>query len=63
MGEAFFNLNSEDENSATCDHVEEEDHGFILMGRISIKHSFGHDMTLKEEDTTTFNDGLDIIKR
>lgn len=39
-------LYSEDKDSTPSHHVEEEDHGFILMGRVSVKYPFSHHMTL-----------------
>ena len=54
------NLNSEDQHPATRHHVEEEDHGFILVGRVRVKHPLGHDMTLWG-DTTTVWKQLDLF--
>lgn len=44
---AVTDLYGEDEDSTPGHHVEEEDHGFILMGRVGVKYSLGHHMTLR----------------
>ena len=39
-------LDGEDEDAASCHHVEEEDHGLVLMGGVGVKYPLGHHMSL-----------------
>lgn len=44
--EEVADLYGENEDSPPSHHVEEQDHGFVLMGGVGVKYSLGHDMTL-----------------
>lgn len=44
-------LYGKDEDSTTSHHIEEQDHGFILMGRVGVKYPLGHHMTLWDTHT------------
>lgn len=44
-------LYGEDEDSAPGHHVEEEDHGIVLVGRIGVEYPLGHHMTLRQTNT------------
>lgn len=44
-------LYGKDEDSTTSHHIEEQDHGFILMGRVGVKYPLGHHMTLWDTNT------------
>lgn len=46
-------LYGKDEDSTTSHHIEEQDHGFILMGRVGVKYPLGHHMTLWDTHTHT----------
>lgn len=47
-------LDGEDEDPATRHHVEEEDHGLVLMGRVGVKYPLGHHMALHTHNKVTF---------
>lgn len=46
------NLDGEDEHPATRHHVEEEDHGFVLVRRVGVECPLGHHVTLTDDRRT-----------
>lgn len=54
-------LDGEDQDSATSDHVEKEDHSFILMGRVGVKHSLSHHMALGREGKALQDDFMQSV--
>lgn len=52
--ETVTDLYGEDEDSATGHHVEEEDHGIILVGGVGVEYPLGHHMALRQKHS----DGL-----
>ena len=57
---AATDLYSEDENSASGHHVEEEDHGFILVRRVGVKYPLGHDVTLRHTRQQTVTESSQL---
>lgn len=53
MSSSVTDLNGKDENSSPGHHVEEEDHGFIFMRRVSVKYPLCHHMTLRNTEHLT----------
>lgn len=47
-----WDLYGEDEHSTPGHHVEEEDHGFILVGGVGVKYPLGHHVTLRHTQKT-----------
>lgn len=61
MTVAVTDLYGKDEDSTPGHHVEEEDHGFILMGGVSVKYPLGHDMTLRQTQQQTVTELSDLL--
>lgn len=47
---AAAHLDGEDEHSTTSHHVEEEDHGFVLVRGVGVKNPLGHHVTLTDAE-------------
>lgn len=50
MASSQPDLDGKDEYSSTGHHVEEEDHGLILMRGVRVENSLGHHVTLDKEE-------------
>lgn len=50
---AGTDLDGEDEDSTPGHHVEEQDHGFILVGGVGVKYPLGHHVTLRRKNETS----------